>query len=73
MEDNIVNGLLFRPNIEKMILSVTDTAFYLNCSASAIYKMIHEGKIPAYKKGREYQILAEDLFRFIESKAHDFG
>lgn len=68
-----MNGLLFRPNIEKMILSVTDTAFYLNCSASAIYKMIHEGKIPAYKKGREYQILAEDLFRFIESKAHDFG
>ena len=68
-----MDALLFRPNIEKMILSVTDTAFYLNCSASAIYKMIHEGKIPAYKKGREYQILAEDLFRFIESRAHTFG
>lgn len=68
-----MDGLLFRPNIEKMILSVTDIAFYLNCSASAIYKMINEGKIPAYKKGREYQILTEDLFRFIESKAHTFG
>lgn len=72
MEDNIVDGILFKPNIEKMILSVTDAAFYLNCSASEIYKMIYEGKIPAYKKGRQYQILTEDLFRLIESKAHTF-
>ena len=67
-----MDGILFRPNIEKMILSVTDAAFYLNCSASAIYKMIYEGKSPAYKKGREYQILTEDLFRLIESKAPTF-
>lgn len=67
-----MDGILFKPNIEKMILSVTDAAFYLNCSASEIYKMIYEGKIPAYKKGRQYQILTEDLFRLIESKAHTF-
>lgn len=65
--------LLFRPNIEKMILSVTDTAHYLNCSASTVYKLIYDNKLPAFKKGREYQILTEDLFRFIESRAHTFG
>lgn len=68
-----MNKLLFRPHIEKMAISVTDAAYLLNYSASSIYKMIYEGKIPAYKKGREYQILTEDLFRFIESKAHTFG
>ena len=67
-----MDALLFRANIEKMILSVTDVAFYLNCSASSIYHLIHNGKIPAYKKGREYQILTEDLFRFIKLRAHTF-
>ena len=67
-----MDTLLFRPYIEKMILSVTDAAYYFNCSASMVYKLIQSNKLPAYKKGREYQILTEDLLRFIKSRAHTF-
>ncbi len=67
-----MDTLLFGPNIEKMVLSIADAAHYLNCSSSMVYKLIHSGKIPAYKKGREYQILTEDLFRFIKLRAYTF-
>ena len=67
-----MDTLLFMPNIEKMFLSVADIAHYLNCSSSTVYILIRSGRLPAYKKGREYQILTEDLFRYIKAKAHTF-
>lgn len=65
--------LLFCPNIDKLILSVTEAGYYLNCSAGLIYRLIHQGKLPAFKKGREYQILTEDLLRYIRCKAGKYA
>ncbi len=67
-----MDPLLFIPNIQKLVLGATEVAFYLNCSTGTIYRYIRLKKLPAYKKGRDHQILTEDLLRFIKSKAHHF-
>lgn len=64
--------LLFIPHIEKLSLTVTETAFYLNCSAGTVYHLIHKNVLPAYKQGREYRILTENLLRLISSRTASF-
>ena len=58
-----------KPIIQKLVLSVTEAAFYSNYSTGVIYKLIRCNRLPAYKKGRDYQILTEDLIRYIRSKS----
>jgi excisionase family DNA binding protein len=65
-----MDNLLYVPNFVKLELTVTDVAFYLNCSSAKVYGLIHKGAIPAYKQGREFRIYTENLMRYIQSNAH---
>jgi len=38
--------------IEKVVLHVSEVACLLQCSSLTVYKLIHSGKLPAYKSGK---------------------
>lgn len=57
MNDNIV---------KKEILTVSQVAEYLQLSEMTTYKLVQEGKIPAFKIGRSWRVKRCDLDIFIE-------
>ncbi len=52
--------------MEKEIMTVTQVAEYLQLSEMSTYKLVQEGKIPAFKIGRHWRVKKEDLHEFIE-------
>ncbi|ADC51670.1 DNA binding domain-containing protein [Alkalihalophilus pseudofirmus OF4] len=52
--------------MEKEIMTVTQVAEYLQLSEVSTYKLVQEGKIPAFKIGRHWRVKKEDLNEFIE-------
>lgn len=50
------------------ILTVSQVADYLQISEITTYKLVQEGKIPAFKVGRHWRIVKEDLNEFIEKQ-----
>ncbi len=53
--------------LTKLLLTVNEAAYVLNCSGATIYKMIKEGKVRYYKHGRAYRIAIEDIISYISS------
>lgn len=49
------------------ILNLNETADYLRVSKQTIYNMIKDGRIKAYKVGREWKILRSDIVAYSES------
>ena len=49
------------------ILNLNETADYLRVSKQTIYNMIKDGRIKAYKVGREWKILRSDIVAYLES------
>ncbi|MBP3953099.1 helix-turn-helix domain-containing protein [Bacillus suaedae] len=52
--------------MEKEIMTVSQVAEYLQLSEMTTYKLVQEGKIPAFKIGRHWRVKKEDLSEFIE-------
>ncbi|WP_227936743.1 helix-turn-helix domain-containing protein [Alkalihalobacillus deserti] len=52
--------------MEQEIMTVTQVAKYLQLSEMSTYKLVQEGKIPAFKIGRHWRVKKEDLNDFIE-------
>jgi excisionase family DNA binding protein len=52
--------------MEKEIMTVSQVAKYLQLSEMTTYKLVQEGKIPAFKIGRHWRIKKDDLSEFIE-------
>ncbi|WP_174733279.1 helix-turn-helix domain-containing protein [Mesobacillus harenae] len=52
--------------MEKEIMTVSQVAEYLQLSEMSTYKLVQEGKIPAFKIGRHWRVKKEDLSEFIE-------
>lgn len=50
------------------IMTVSEVATYLKISEVTTYKLVQEGKIPAFKIGRSWRIKRSDLKEFIEMK-----
>lgn len=50
----------------KEILTVSQVAEYLQLSEMTTYKLVQEGKIPAFKIGRHWRVKKSDLDAFIE-------
>lgn len=48
------------------IMTVSQVAKYLQISEMTAYKLVNEGKIPAFKIGRHWRVKKEDLGVFIE-------
>ncbi len=61
-----------RQELEKLpvILSITDVANALSVSAITVYRMILENQLPAYKEGREWNILRSDLIKHCSRKSN---
>ncbi len=53
-------------NDGKEIMTVNDVADYLKISVITTYRLVQEGKIPAFKVGRSWRIKRSDLNEFIE-------
>jgi excisionase family DNA binding protein len=51
---------------EKEILTVSQVAEYLQLSEMTTYKLVQEGKIPAFKIGRSWRVQKGDLEKLIE-------
>lgn len=49
------------------ILNLNETADYLRVSKQTVYNMIKDGRIKAYKVGREWKILRSDIAAYLES------
>jgi excisionase family DNA binding protein len=53
---------------EKEVLTVSQVAEYLQLSEMTTYKLVQEGKIPAFKIGRSWRVKRIDLETFIEQQ-----
>jgi excisionase family DNA binding protein len=54
--------------LEKDIMTISQVAEYLQISDMTTYKLVQEGKIPAFKVGRHWRVKKEDLADFIEKQ-----
>jgi excisionase family DNA binding protein len=62
MKEDIMNNNV----LEKEVLTVSQVAEYLQLSEMTTYKMVQEGKIPAFKIGRSWRVKKSDLEALIE-------
>jgi len=51
---------------ENEIMTVSEVAEYFKISEVTTYKLVQEGKIPAFKIGRHWRVKRTDLGEFIE-------
>jgi excisionase family DNA binding protein len=54
--------------MDQEIMTVSQVAKYLQISDMTTYKLVQEGKIPAFKVGRHWRVKKEDLSEFIEKQ-----
>ncbi len=47
-------------------MTISQVAEYLQISEMTTYKLVQEGKIPAFKIGRHWRVKKDDLHEFIE-------
>jgi excisionase family DNA binding protein len=55
---------------ETEIMTVNEVAAYLKISEVTTYKLVQQGKIPAFKIGRHWRVKRIDLEEFIEKLKH---
>jgi excisionase family DNA binding protein len=53
-------------NFDKEILTVSQVAEYLQLSEMTTYKLVQEGRIPAFKIGRHWRVKKNDLTSLID-------
>ncbi len=51
---------------DKEILTVSQVAEYLQLSEMTTYKLVQEGRIPAFKIGRHWRVRKSDLTSLID-------
>lgn len=56
--------------MQKILLTVTEAAYLVNYSTTAIYKLINSGKFPFVKKGKNYLIPYNYLASLVERSLH---
>jgi excisionase family DNA binding protein len=51
---------------EREIMTIAQVAEYFQISEVTTYKLVQEGKIPAFKIGRHWRVKKDDLSTYIE-------
>lgn len=51
-------------DIENETLTPKETQYFLACSPSTFYKLVRSGELPAFKVGKQWRVLREDLQSF---------
>jgi excisionase family DNA binding protein len=54
--------------MDQEIMTISQVAKYLQISDMTTYKLVQDGKIPAFKVGRHWRVKKEDLSAFIEKQ-----
>lgn len=54
--------------MDQEIMTISQVAKYLQISDMTTYKLVQEGKIPAFKVGRHWRVKKVDLSEFIEKQ-----
>lgn len=67
MIENLLKALNQKEELD--ILNLEETADLLRVSNQTIYNMIREGKLKAYKIGREWRFMRKDIESFIYSSS----
>jgi excisionase family DNA binding protein len=49
--------------------TVSEAAALMNCNTKTVRKLIHDGKLPAFRLGNEFRITATELRRFTSQPA----
>jgi excisionase family DNA binding protein len=52
---------------DKLLLTVQEAAYALNCSAGTVYKLVHSGNIGFKKQGRSFRVSREDIESYAKS------
>ena len=61
---------VFKTDEETSILNLEETASILRVSNQTVYNMIKEGRIKAYKVGREWRFLKSDINSYLNSMSN---
>ena len=56
---------------DKLLLTVSEAAYILNCSSASVYKLIHFGTIRYKKYGRTFRISSEDVENYARASLHN--
>ncbi len=48
------------------IMTVAETADYLRIGKTTLYKMVRDGKIPAFKIGNQWRFKRDDIEKWLE-------
>ena len=51
------------------VLTVPDVATFLRISKPSVYKLIHEGGLPAFKVGKHYRFMQEEVQDWVRQGA----
>lgn len=55
---------------DKLLLTVYEAAYILNCSSATIYKLINSGQLRYKNQGKAFRILAEDVENYARLSSH---
>ena len=69
MIDKLIHAMDDKPAVD--ILNLEETAEYLRVSNQTVYNMIRDGRIKAYKIGREWKFLRADIMAYLESASNE--
>lgn len=67
MIESLMQALNEKPTPTIDILNLEETAAYLRVSNQTVYNMIKDGRIKAYKVGREWRFLRQDIAAYMNS------
>ena len=67
MIERLMHALNERPTPAIDVLNLEETAAYLRVSSQTVYNMIKDGRIKAYKVGREWRFLRQDIAAYMHS------
>lgn len=69
MIEKILHAMDNKPTVD--VLNLDETAEYLRVSNQTVYNMIRDGRIKAYKVGREWRFLRADIMAYLDSASSD--
>lgn len=67
MIESLMHALNEKPAPIIDVLNLEETASYLRVSNQTVYNMIKDGRIKAYKVGREWRFLRQDIAAYMNS------
>lgn len=70
MIESLLHALNERPAPAIDVLNLEETAAYLRVSNQTVYNMIKDGRIKAYKVGREWRFLRQDIAAYMNSTSN---